>query len=317
MGIRVVKTSLAAILAIYIAKFFGLEFYLAAGLLAILGIDTTRISGLKNSLERIFASVLGLLFAALLFYLFDFHIWVLALFICIAFPVIAKVNLGNGIVTSCVVVFHIFSMETVSFSAIMNEIWLLLIGLGCATVINFLYMPSEDANLLKTRLKVEDLFAAIFYHISSQLKDVSYLWDGHELLEVEEVIEAGILLAKKSSENALFHSKAEWQIYYHMRNQQLASIERMMDIVAQVFQTLPHGVITAELFEELADEVKNEFYTGQVEAKLLDLVLLFKQMPLPVSREEFEVRSAILQLSLELKHYLSYSKKAKKRKISI
>ncbi len=306
MGIRVIKTALAAILAIYLSRFFGLEFYLAAGLLAILGVDTTRISGLKNSLERILASILGLLFAALLFYLFDFHIWVLALFIFIAFPIIAKVNLGNGIVTSCVVVFHIFSMESISLSSIMNEIWLLLIGLGCATIINFLYMPNEDANLLKTRLKVEDLFAAIFHNISNQLKDVSCLWDGHELLEVKEVIEEGISVAKKSLENALFYPKAEWQIYYHMRNQQLDSIERMMDIVAQVYQTLPHGVITAELFDELANEVKNEFYTGQVEAKLLDLELLFKQMPLPVSREEFEIRSAILQLSLELKIYLSY-----------
>ena len=37
-------------------------------------------------------------------------------------------------------------------------------------------------------------------------------------------------------------------------------------------------------------------------------------MPLPESREEFEVRSAILQLNRELMHYLSIAKKQKKHR---
>ena len=37
-------------------------------------------------------------------------------------------------------------------------------------------------------------------------------------------------------------------------------------------------------------------------------------MPLPASREEFEVRSALLQLSEELKYYLAIAKKAKEQK---
>jgi uncharacterized membrane protein YgaE (UPF0421/DUF939 family) len=81
-----------------------------------------------------------------------------------------------------------------------------------------------------------------------------------------------------------------------------------------VEKTLPHGEAVAEVFADLSNDVRNTYYTGIVEARLNALEKSFKQMPLPATRSEFEARSALLQLCLELKTYLSIAKQLKRKK---
>lgn len=314
MGIRVIKTALAAITALYIAEYFSLEFTMSAALIAILGVDVTKKRGIVSGLKRIGASILGLLFAALIFYSIGFYIWVIGLFICVTYPILSRVNLKDGIVISSVLVLHIFSIGTISFSVVFNEIWLLLIGLTSATVFNLIYMPRTDKKLLETRKEVETLFSVIFNKIASHLHDDTYVWDGQEIITAHKAIEKGLRLAVQSNENSLFRGEERWHIYFHMREQQLESIQRMLVAVAHIYQTLHHGKVLAEVFEELSEDVKNDYYTGQAEKKLLIIKEKYKQMALPSSREEFEVRSALLQLSEELKNFLAIAKKEKKHK---
>jgi uncharacterized membrane protein YgaE (UPF0421/DUF939 family) len=73
--------------------------------------------------------------------------------------------------------------------------------------------------------------------------------------------------------------------------------------------------MVAQLFDELSEDVQVEDYTGRVERDIEALQQRFKQLDLPVTRAEFEVRSAILQLMTELKHYLSIAKKDKKSRL--
>jgi len=314
MGIRVVKTAIACMIAVYLANYFSLTFPLAAGLLAVLGVDVTRKKTLANSFERIISSILGLLFAVLIFWIFGFYVWVLGLFVCVCYPILSKVKLKDGVVSSSVVAFHVFSLREVSFDIVMNEVWLLLIGLGAGSLINFLYMPNFEKKLVRIRQQVEDLLSKIFIHLASHLKDSNYIWDGSELIELEKAIDEGTDWAKRLSENAIFKVDDNWMNYFHMRKQHLESTTRMMHMVAQVYENIPHSEITAELFLELSNDVRSEYYTGNVEKRLRELEQKFKQMTLPSTREEFEIRSALLQLIVELKHYLLISKREKKKK---
>jgi uncharacterized membrane protein YgaE (UPF0421/DUF939 family) len=152
-------------------------------------------------------------------------------------------------------------------------------------------------------------------HIAQHLRDNSVVWDGRELLEAEEAVKQGSELAKHSLDNTLvFGAETYWSVYFYMRGEQLESIERMTALVAQVYQNLPQGEWIASLFDSLSEDVKNEFYTGRTEKLLFALEARFKKMSLPSSREEFEVRSAMLQLDTELMHFLSIAKKQKKQK---
>lgn len=313
MGIRVIKTAIAAVMAIYIADWLSITSPLSAGLLAVLGVDVTRKRTIRNAFQRYASSILGLLFAALIFKIFGFYIWVIALFILITYPVLSRMKLKDGIITSSVIVFHVFSAGQISIDILINEVLLLSIGLGAGTLINLIYMPGSEERLEKTREHVEILFSDIFSYFAKHLRETNTIWDGHELLEATDQIREGLLLAHRSSENSLFRADDNWFVYFVMRQQQLESIHRMVDIIAHVYTILPHGHLVAELFEELSMNVKTKYYTGKVSDMLVQVEQEFKQTNLPVSRSEFEVRSSIMQLAIELKNYMSIAKSQKQK----
>ncbi|MNK57901.1 hypothetical protein D3C87_769670 [compost metagenome] len=311
MGFRVIKTTIATVLAIVIAHLLGILNPLSAGLLAILGVDVTRKRSIRTVSSRFFASVLGLVMSSALFYIFGFHIWVLAVYILIGFPLISRANLKEGIVTSSVVVFRVFGGGDVSFHALFTQILLLIIGLGSAVVVNLIYMPNDEDKLTGIRWKVDGLFGLIFERIASQLRDPDYVWDGQELIEASREVELGLSTAKRALDNQVIAPNEAWTIYFYMRKQQLDRIESMLQLISQVYQRMPQGESTAVLFDQLSIDVKNETYTGTTEHMLKELETEFKAMELPTSREEFEIRSAILQLCRELALYLDISKKSK------
>lgn len=313
MGIRVIKTAIAAVMAIYIADWLSLTSPLSAGLLAVLGVDVTRKRTIRNAFQRYASTIVGLLFAALIFQVFGFHIWVIALFILFTYPVLSRLKLRDGIITSSVIVFHVFSEGQISLDILTNEVLLLSIGLGAGTLTNLIYMPGSEEKLGKIRERVEILFSDIFTHFAKHLRETNTIWDGNELLEATDQIKEGLLLSKRSSENSLFRADHNWYVYYLMRQQQLESIHRMVDIIAHVYTILPHGHLVAEMFEELSKDVKAKYYTGKVSDMLERVEQEFKQTNLPVSRSEFEVRSSIMQLAIELKNYMSIAKSQKQK----
>lgn len=313
VGVRVIKTAIAVVISIWIAQWMNLHSPVSAGLLAVLGIEVTRKKGITVALQRIGASIVGLLVASLLFRLLGFQVWVIGLFVLLVFPILNKTNLRGGAVTGSVVMFHLFMQQSVSFQMLMNEVQLLLVGLGTATIVNVAYMPKADPHLAAAKTKVEELFSQIFIHIAAHLRDANRIWDGAELLAAREAVDTGRELADKLQENTLFADGSRWTVYFYMRSEQLESIYRMAELVAQVVEALPQGEAVARVFDELSRDVKADHYTGRSEAQLKELDRMFKAMPLPATRGEFEIRSAILQLVLELFGYLTVAKRAKRQ----
>ncbi|MBD0380449.1 aromatic acid exporter family protein [Paenibacillus sedimenti] len=315
MGIRVLKTALAVVIAMFLAQLLGLKTPAAAGLLAILGVEVTKKKGIRNSVQRIAASMLALIIGSAMFWVFGFQAWVVGLFVIVVFPVLHRLGISEGTVTGAVVMFHLYAYETAAPMAILNEIALLFVGLGTATLINIAYMPKADKTIEAHKKRVEELFSAIFVKIAQHLRDNSLVWDGKELLEAGEEIERGAALANRSMENSLlFGGDPYWRVYFYMRGEQLDSIHRMIGLVAQVYQTLPQGELVAAIFEDLSQSVKEDYYTGTAEKELQELDERYKEMPLPETRAEFEVRSAILQLNRELMQCLSVAKRQKKQR---
>jgi uncharacterized membrane protein YgaE (UPF0421/DUF939 family) len=313
LGIRVIKTALAAVIAIYIAYGLQLEYWLSAGLLAIITIEVTRKKSLQSALVRLSACIVGLLIALLIFAVLGFQIWVVALYILITYPVLAKLKLHDGIVTSSIPLFHIFTAESIAFHLVWNEIALLLVGLGTAMVFNLLYMPSWERELHKHRRELERDMSRIFIEMAKHLRDPSHIWDGIELIQAMETIQRGKTYAERVADNAIFHADREWLVYFEMRDRQLEMIQHMLLLLARVYEHLPHGEMAAQLFDTLSEDVKNVYYTGVVEEQLKRLEMTYEAMPLPQTRAEFTTRAAILQICLDLGHYLSIAKEKKKK----
>ncbi|WP_028561188.1 aromatic acid exporter family protein [Paenibacillus pinihumi] len=314
MGIRIIKTAVAALAAIYTALYLGLVPALSAGLIAILAVEVTRMRGIRIAFVRLVASMVGLFFASLIFLLFGFEIWALSIFVLIAFPILSRLNLKDGIVASSVIVFHMFDRQEVSWHLIGNEFMLLITGLGWALIVNLLYMPREDKALERSRRLIEQLFNRIFTEMGSTLRNPAHLWNGEQLLEAHDVIEKGLRKAESYRENRIWGYERYWRTYYEMRSEQLESIQQMLPLLALVYEKLPQGELLAEVLGSLSEEVMSDVYEGRAERELEELEEVFRGMPLPVSREEFEIRSALLQLCRELERFLSIAKKWKKRR---
>lgn len=314
MGFRVIKTAAATLAAIYTTYLFGVNNPLSAGLLAILGVETTRWRGIRIVFTRFMASVLGLLLASILFEFIGFHIWVLAVYILIAYPILARTGLKDGIVTGSVIVFHLFAWGEVTLEVIMTELQLLAIGLGWATVFNLIYMPKESKTLAILRSRTEQGFSDIFRRLAQHLRNPDSLWDGKEVLQTESAIEEGTEVSKRARENRLIPQDEPWQLYYQMRRQQLESIQLMMESVAFVSRHVPQAELIAVLFDRLTMDVKSEYYEGETERMLIELEKSLKGMTLPATRDEFEIRSSLFHLLRELRRFLAIASREKKRK---
>lgn len=314
MGFRVIKTAAGTLAAIATALLFGVDNPLAAGILAILGIDTTRWRGLKTVFARFVASVLGLFVASLLFVTLGFHIWVLSLFILVSYPLFARFGLKEGIVTGSVIVFHLFAYDEVSWWTLGTELKLLSIGFGWATVFNLIYMPREKPVLETLRLRTEQGFSDIFRHLAAHLRNPDGIWGGEELLTTEAAIEQGIDNARRAQENRLIPQNEPWLLYFHMRRQQLDSIHQMVASVAFISHRVPQAELIAVLFDRLTEDVKSDYYEGETERMLSELEDGYGKLPLPQTRADFESRAALFQTTKELRRFLAVASREKKRK---
>ncbi|QSF42739.1 aromatic acid exporter family protein [Paenibacillus tianjinensis] len=311
MGFRIIKTAAATLLSILLAAAAGIPNAQSAGLLAILGVETTRKRSVRTITARFSASLVGLLIGCILFYVLGFHYWVLGLYVLFGFPMIVKSGFKEGIVTSSVIVFRVFGQAELSMHVLLQQIELLAIGLGSAGLVNLIYMPETGGVISGIRKEVDGYFSVIFKQMATTLRDPSYLWDGKELIGANEAVQRGLTAASREMENHVIHPDEAWNVYFYMRKEQLESIQNMMQLLSQVYRQLPHGDMVAELFDQLSGDVLAEEYTGRTERLLEGVEQEFQQMELPDTREEFEVRSAILQVCRELALYLKIAKRHK------
>ncbi|MEW4370053.1 aromatic acid exporter family protein [Paenibacillus kandeliae] len=313
MGFRVIKTAIAALLAVVVASALGVPSAMSAALLAILGVDVTRKRSLMTISARFFASLIGMTCAFVLFSVFGFEHWVFALYILIAFPLITKARFSGGIVTSSVVVVHIYNGGLLTMHALLVEVELLLIGLGAAAIVNLVYMPNPHSKLNTIRMEIHELMSAMFAQIGRTLEHPAYVWDGNEVIEATRKAEQGLVVARRELENQFWHPDESWVVYFHMRRQHLDSIQTMMQLVSQLYCKMPNAEQMGAIFEQLAEDVKAPYYTGKTEKMLIAFQQTFVKLDLPDTREDFEVHSATLQLCRELDQYLKISKRDKGR----
>ena len=83
---------------------------------------------------------------AAIFSLLGQHALVLGLIVLLFIPLTVVLNAQEGVITSCVILLHVFNAKAINGHLIINEILLLTVGLGIAFIMN-LMMPSLDKKL--------------------------------------------------------------------------------------------------------------------------------------------------------------------------
>ncbi|MCK1982321.1 MULTISPECIES: aromatic acid exporter family protein [Peribacillus] len=303
IGYRTIKTALGATLAIIIAQMLNLEYFSAAGIIAILCIQVTKKKSVYASWHRLLACLIAMAYASLLFHFIAFHPLVIGLILLIFIPTTVALKINEGIVTSSVIIMHLYGAGDITLSLLINETILIAVGVGVALVMN-LYMPSVDDKLLAYQESIEANFSAILMGIVRYLRDNDHTWDGKEITETANLLNQAKSLAFRDVEN---HFLREEDLYYHyfkMREKQFEIIERILPLVTNIPLVVKQSGIVADFIEDLAENVHPQNTAILYLKKLEEMEIHFRGMVLPQTREEFESRAALLQLMKEMERYL-------------
>lgn len=304
IGSRTLKTSIGTVIAISIAKFFELDNYTSAGILTILCIQATKKKSVATSWARFVAALIGIIFSFILFEGIGYHPLVIGLILLLFIPTTVHFHVKEGIVTSSVIILQFYNHKEMTLDAVLNGIFIIIIGIGVALIMN-LYMPSAEDKLLKLQKELEEQFKRILREISIYLKEGDHLWDGKEITVAYNIIQEAKALSIQHKENRFLSYDDEYFNYFKMREKQFEVIERMLSLVTSLKISMVHSKMIADLIDEIADAVHSKNTAIVFLAKLEDLQRTFKAMPLPQTRDEFEIRASLLNFLWELEKYLN------------
>lgn len=303
IGYRTIKTAVGTAISILIAQQVGLENFASAGILTILCIQVTKLRSFRTAWDRFLACVLAMPFSAVFFEGISYHPLVIGLMLFFFIPTIVMLKAPDGIVTSSVIILHIYMAEKITRAIFLNELGVITIGIGVALLIN-LYMPSVDKKLKDYQSEIEENFKIIFCEMVRYLRTGDSNWDGKEITVSARLLSEAITLALQDVENRFLRDENMYYHYFKMRNKQFEIIERVLPIVTSITRTVKQGHMVADFLEDLSENIhaKNTAYIYI--GKLNEMKKIFEEMDLPKTREEFEVRAALLQLVNEMNEYL-------------
>lgn len=304
IGYRTLKTSIGAVIAMLIAESLGLKYVVAAGVIVILSVQSTKRLSVSFAIQRMGACILALFISSVLFNLLGYNAYIYGAFLLIFIPAAAKFKFNEGIVVSSVLVTHLLVEKSTTIPWIVNELLLMIIGVGVALVMN-LYMPSVDKKIKKGQMDIEELIREILRHMSSALGECAVSLKEEELFNnLERKIKKGRERAYRSLNNSLLSDNSYYAKYMDMRYQQLKALKNMRKHFERFSISYKQNEMIAEFTLKLSNSI-HEYNTAEGLLKSLqDLRESFKSMELPKTREEFENRAMLYQFLNDLEQFL-------------
>lgn len=311
MGFRTIKTAIAAGLAIWLASLFELEFATFSAIIVIMCIEKTKKKTLITMKEKFVASLLSLVIGAVFFEVFGYHPIVFSVFIFLFIPLLVKMKIQGGFVTSMVVVLHVYTVQDATWQLFLNELYIIVIGMGIALLVNS-FMPDFQKDIRNFKMEIEAKFKVILFEFAAYLRDPERNWNGQELLDVEDIINKAKSVAIQDVENHLTRTQNKDYYYLEMRENQVVLLRHIVRILGVISETDLHvrqKEMLADFLENLSKDVNDKNTTKQSFKELEDLKASMRKTELPKKREEFEVRANLFYLIFEMENYLKIKRK--------
>lgn len=310
---KVIKTALGTFISIYLAEILGIQFGATAGIVTIISIQATKKESLKVAFERFLASVIGLFIAITAFKIFGFSPFVFGIFILIFMPICLKFKLFQGFLCTVVLGTHILSLQKISFNIVINEIYILLLGIVVALLLN-IYMPNTSRELKEKRKNIDTLMKTILNYFGDVLVTGSVFVD-EELLfkELKKELDEGREIAYREYNNDLFDSSKRDIEFMEMKRSQYKVLLRMRNHFYRFYLSIEHAKIISEFIRKVSDAIGIEALYDGVLLELDRIRKQFKEMPLPRTRLEFESRAILYQFLNDTEEFLELRKEYNKK----
>ena len=305
IGTRTLKTAVAAGIAMLISETIHLDYYVFAAIIAILSIQETRKKSLRASYERVMASLLAIAMGALMFTLLGYSPATLTLYFVMFIPLVQQLKLQDGLITSVVILTHLYTEGAFTLDLFLNELLLIAIGVGVGLIVN-MYMPTLDREIERIKGSIDRSLAVLFYDVAACIETGVYNNHSMMLNQTREDLKQGKDLALRRMGNSIGKRNEDIDyLYFRMRERQYDILKRVAGNAQEITMVVEEAKPIATFLRRVGDHV-NEQADASVFLKELDEMIEHyrKNVPLPTTREEFEVRSSLLNLLSDLNSYL-------------
>ena len=304
--IYALRIALGSSLAVLTAHSFGLLFYTQAGVICIFSMLTTAKDTLRLSVARLISFGIT---AAAAFVLFH-HVpseW-LAFGVFIFITVMASELFGWGAALSANVVAgtHFLSVDSFTTGVIVNEFYIVLVGMAFALLFNMFRMTES------TRQKLVGGIADVQNRMQSILTGIADYLSGtpgdRDIWKEIDVLLAGfdhyIHLAAEYEGNS-FEDNPEYFIrYFEMRKRQCEILEDLHAELRKI-KSLPKQAAVVDGYIRYMSEYVTELNVPEKQLeRLAGIFDHMKNEPLPTTRDEFENRAVLYHILMSLEDFL-------------
>ena len=286
------KMAISATVALIIGNMLGLQYATVGAVISILSIQDTRKKALIISYKRIIACSLGILLSVILYGVLGNGALAFGLFLIILIPLTSRLKVQEGMVPAVVLSTHFLVANRITTLLIVNEILLMIIGIGVAAIAN-IFMPSLEDKFKEDKEWIEEHYRIIINKMSKSLVTHTVDIDEQKLInEVEKRLYESKETAYKIVNNNFlrinqFDTIKRMRLHFERFNIPVEQMKVMSDFTLCVSENIREINDCEELLNDL-ESLRSEF----------------KRMELPKSREEFESRAQLLQFLNDMEDFL-------------
>ena len=305
------KIGVGGSLAYYIAEAFHLQYASSAGIIALLTLQTTRWETLKLSVRRVFSYLISFGVSGLLCTLLH-TTWIeYGIFLLLLVAVTEVLGWRSVVSVNAVIGAHLISANDFSYEFLMNEFWLVIIGITIAIILNLFHLnDAHETGIINAMRYVEHQMKEILQEMSGYLYYQQIgkpVWDDIEALEahLDEYLDSA-----HEFQNNTFESHPEYYInYFRMRKEQCDSLQNMHEQLYKI-RTMPEEAhIVSDFISEMAEHVTEMNDPQDLIEKLQKTVDHIGDGKLPTTREEFENKALLYHMLMDLEEYLMFKKR--------
>lgn len=309
--LRGLKIAVGSSISVYLAELLQLDFAISAGTITLLTIVTTKWDTVKLSLLR----VLTLGFTILLAWIAFKHVqntWVAySIFIFILVIVSEMCGLGATISVNSVIGAHLLTTKNFSVQSILNECLLVAIGITIAVVLNLFYdYRSQKTRIVQNMRYIESQLKMLLTEMANTLTGKGTEKDLEE--EFPRLIaELGSFTrdAYEYQDNTFQSHPGYYIDYFEMRNKQLLILQSIHTEMMKITLLPKQAKMVAKYILYLVKYIEERTVPTKQEEYLDSLFERMGNEPLPASREEFESRSMLFHILMDLREFINAKQK--------
>lgn len=299
------KMTISAAMALMIANYIDLSFGAVAAVIAILSIQDTRKKAIAVGKNRIIACIIGQVLSVILYGVLGNSAWIFGIFLIIFIPLTSRLNIEEGMVPAVVLSTHLLSVDSITLSLIGNELLIMIIGIGVASIAN-IFMPSLEDIFNEDKKYIEESYRTIISRMAKSLVTHTVDIDEQRLMtELEQKLEESKNRAYKIVNDSFFQSNLYYTDYMNMRINQFDVLKRMRLHFERFYMSFNQTVLMSEFTKKISKNVRETNDCKKLLEELEVLQCEFKKMELPKSREEFENRALLFQYLNDLEELLT------------